>query len=163
MVFLSASISTVSSDWPVGLQGDRSLYSQNAQCAGMVLVLSDYNPCHWGCPHDQKNLPKGFHQSLQDPRCSWRLCRLCNVPAYQTLCGSRLPASICSLNSPLCVSLCSCSSILGTHTEFLQLCMGHTHLGLAAHCWRVTSGPQLILGPTDIHSVGATVSWFGLV
>lgn len=65
--------------------------------------------------------------------------------AYQTLCGSRLPASIFSLNSLLCVSPGSCSSILGTHTSFLQLCMGHTHFGLSAHCWRVTSVPQLIL------------------
>lgn len=145
LVFLSANISTMSSDWHVGLQGDRiSLFSKCTMCRDSVgfVRLQGRNPCQWGCPHDQKNLPKDFYQSLQDSRCSWRLCRLCSVPAYQTLCGSGLPASVCSLNSPLCVPLCSCSSVLGTHnscssawdmcTLVLQLTVGESSLSYSS-------------------------------
>lgn len=121
------------------------------------------NPCQWSCLHDQKNLPKDLHQFLQDPRCTWRLCRLCSVPTFQALHGSKA-ASIHLLSefSSLCVTL------------LLQLSFGDTHLIPAAvrgtcALWSCSSLLESHFCPTGhpwsyrLHSVGATVSWFWLV
>lgn len=176
-MFLSASISTVSSDWLVGLQGDRFLFilqmhSVQGWC-WLCQRLQGGNLCQWSCPHDQKNLPKDFHQSLQDPRCSWRLCRLCTMcvsacipnPAWQQAASIHLlpEFSLVCLTLLLQLSfgdthfipaalhgtytLGSCSSLLESHFCPTAHPWSYRHSLCGSHSILVLAGILLILFP----------------
>lgn len=141
------------------------------------------NPHQWGCPHDQKNLPKDFHQACQTPG----LCR----SLWSGLAGDRTGYATCNPSQPPVWQQAAGISPLPEFSVllalFLQLNFRDMHLIPAAphgdKClspaarhgrdalWscsslleRVTCVPQLVLGdmlhlgPTGVHSAGATVT-----
>ena len=124
------------------------------------------NPHKGNCPRDQKTLPKGFRQVCQTPA----LCRsLWSGFIVQVMHPSQPPAWQQGAGISLLPDFSSTWL-----TFLLQLSFGDLHLIPAAPQWRyvlwscssllerVTSVPQLVLGdmlhlgPTDIHSAGAT-------
>lgn len=116
LVSLSASISTMSSDWHLGLPGDRSLYSPNAQCAGMVLVLSETagrEPLSVRLPsRPEKTCPKIF-------------ISLCKIPGVAGDCAGY---AVCLPTKPCVAAGCQHPS-----APWILLCV--SHFALAAQFW----------------------------
>lgn len=190
-MLLSASIPAVISDLHEGLQG-RSLlilqmHNMQRQC-WLCQRPKGGTPCHWGCPHDQKNLPRDFHQLCQTPG----LCR----SLWSGLAGDGTGYATCSPSWPPAWQQGAGISLLPEFssvqlTLFLQLDVGDMHLIPAAphggECLSPTAphgryalwpcrspleshlcpaagpGRHAARGHTDVHSAGATVARRGTV
>lgn len=160
LVFLSASISTVVSDLCKGLQR-RSLFTfLMCNVQRWCWLCQGGNPHQWGCPHGQKNLPKGFHQVCQTPG----LCR----SLWSSLAGDHAGYARCNPPQPPVWQQAAGISLLPKFSSvWLTLPREICRLGLQLTAG-VTFVPQLVLedtlhlGPVYVHSAGATSSWFQL-